>query len=241
MKAADGYLRELSADRDRSCPGKRNNLLPIRPAQLVTVGDTADDDPVSTSANLEVEGRDATVRSFLTRLVNSVTRVVFLAPCLLVCLACATPFPFENLREGMTAEAVREEFGAPEAMDTYSCWSYVHERQNWAATLLLSWGIPFAAAICAAPGEDCEWKDFYVVANMVLLDFEEEKLVRWEMVEPIEIGWECSRPLFAKKWNPTTGRFEDDPFPDEKCGPVFGFPDPPTCTSIRGPPFPPDN
>jgi hypothetical protein len=86
-------------------------------------------------------------------------------------------------------------------------------------------------AVCAAEG--CEWTDFYVESNMVLLDFEEEKLVRWETIEPIEIGRECSRPLFAKEWNPNTGRYEDDPFPRETCVPVFGFPDPPYCTSIR--------
>ena len=51
------------------------------------------------------------IRLFLTRLANSVTRTVLLVPCLLTCLACATPrtFPFENLEEGMTTEMVREE------------------------------------------------------------------------------------------------------------------------------------
>ena len=50
------------------------------------------------------------VRSFLTRLANSVTRTVLLIPCLLICLACATPFPIEDLEEGMTDETVRESF-----------------------------------------------------------------------------------------------------------------------------------
>ncbi len=53
------------------------------------------------------------VRSFLTCLVGSVTRVVLLAPCLLICLACATPFPLENLEKGMTMEQATEAFGGP--------------------------------------------------------------------------------------------------------------------------------
>jgi hypothetical protein len=56
------------------------------------------------------------MRSFPTRLVSSATRTVLLIPCLLICLVCATPFPIENLEEGMTTETVRERFGAPEAM-----------------------------------------------------------------------------------------------------------------------------
>ncbi len=59
------------------------------------------------------------MRSSLTRLVDSITRVVLLAPCLLICLACATPFPFEKLEKGMTTEAVRQEFGEPEAISTF--------------------------------------------------------------------------------------------------------------------------
>ena len=47
------------------------------------------------------------MRSFLTRLLNPVTRDVLLALCLLICLACATPLPLEKLREGMTAEAAQ--------------------------------------------------------------------------------------------------------------------------------------
>ena len=40
---------------------------------------------------------------------------VFLVPFLLICVCCATPFPIENLKEGMTMEAVRENFGEPKA------------------------------------------------------------------------------------------------------------------------------
>ncbi len=52
------------------------------------------------------------MRSFLTHLVDSVTRVVLLAPCLLICLACVT-FPFEKLEKGMTMEQATEAFGEP--------------------------------------------------------------------------------------------------------------------------------
>ena len=33
-------------------------------------------------------------------------RSFLLVPCLLICLACATPFPLDSLEEGMTAETV---------------------------------------------------------------------------------------------------------------------------------------
>ena len=113
----------------------------------------------------------------LTRLANSATRTVLLAPCLLICLACATPFPLENLEFGMTTEAVREEFGAPEATeadfrgDGKSCWTYLHWEQDWSG---------FAR-------------------KAVLLDFEEGKLVFWETFDAIEFGSKCSIPMFAEK------------------------------------------
>ena len=138
------------------------------------------------------------MRSFPTRLANSVTRTVFLAPCLLVCLACATPFPIESLEEGMTGEAVREKFGAPEAMGTQvvgadSSWtSYVHEEQNWfftvmASTLFLPHCIFFTAATAPFVGAE-HWCDVFlpvVGKGEVLLHFEEEKLVRWDVIEPV--------------------------------------------------------
>ena len=89
------------------------------------------------------------LRSFLTRLPNSLIGVVLLVPCLLIGLACATTFPIESLEKGMTAETVRENFGAPEAIETtrVSCatwppaintcivvdssWKYPHEEQHW--------------------------------------------------------------------------------------------------------------
>ena len=59
------------------------------------------------------------MRSFLARLVNSVTPAL-LVPGLLICLACATSFPVGELQEGMTMEAVRSKFGEPVA--TNSIW-----------------------------------------------------------------------------------------------------------------------
>ena len=53
------------------------------------------------------------MRSFPTRLVDSAAEVL-LIPCLLLLLACATPFPIESLEEGMTTQTVRESFGEPE-------------------------------------------------------------------------------------------------------------------------------
>ena len=40
-------------------------------------------------------------------------RSFLLAPCLLICLACATPFPYEKLQKDMTADGVRQTFGEP--------------------------------------------------------------------------------------------------------------------------------
>ena len=40
-------------------------------------------------------------------------RSFLLAPCLLISLACATPFPLENLEEGMTMVQATEAFGEP--------------------------------------------------------------------------------------------------------------------------------
>ena len=56
------------------------------------------------------------LRSFLSRLVGSAPRSLLLPPSLAICLACATPFPIDDLEEGMTTETARENFGAPEAI-----------------------------------------------------------------------------------------------------------------------------
>ncbi len=58
------------------------------------------------------------MRSFLTRFPNSFIGVVLLIPCLLICLACATPFPIESLEKGMTMEQATEAFGEPSSTNT---------------------------------------------------------------------------------------------------------------------------
>ena len=129
------------------------------------------------------------MRSFRTRLVNSVAQVVVLVPCLLIYLACATPFAIEKLQEGMTTETVREKFGDPESIETGpfffgdSCWRYVHEVQDWEGTWfpLTPVFIPFFAAFD-------RWDALYVRRRPVLLHFKGEKLVRWELIEPVRTG-----------------------------------------------------
>ena len=108
------------------------------------------------------------MRSFLTRLANFVTRTVLLVPCLLVCLACATPtpFPFEKLEEDMTAESVRAEIGEPES---------IIEEWHWGSEptgrLVIRWHYTHEEGIWGG-GE-----------TPVVLYFEEDKLVRWVEIE----------------------------------------------------------
>ena len=112
------------------------------------------------------------------------------APCLLICLACATPFPTESLEEGMTYETVREKFGAPETMEIElegvdSSWTYQHEEQNWFFTVhpLAPLFIPIIVL-----DSDLTWpeasREVYVTRKPVILYFEQEKLARWEVIEP---------------------------------------------------------
>lgn len=156
------------------------------------------------------------MRSFLTRLINGVGRVVLLVPCLLSCLACATPFRFENLKHRMPAEAVREKFGAAKATEAAAgtaefCWTYWHEDQDWLQTFfpftLLS--IPLAAL---APG--ITWKAWYAPRSAVLLDFREEKLVRWEVVQSFYYIYE-------------------DMSDKSSVSVSVSFPDPPICSALR--------
>ena len=56
------------------------------------------------------------MRSFLTRFPNSRIGVVLPIPCLLICLACATPFAQWRLEEGMTQDEVRAAVGEPKSM-----------------------------------------------------------------------------------------------------------------------------
>ena len=135
------------------------------------------------------------MRSFQTRLVSSATAVVLLIPCLLIWLACATPFPIESLEKGMTAETVRMKFGEPEAIETKprdveSSWTYVHEEQAWFPTvifssLVLPHCILFTALMPFYGGHPCFGQ--YVEEKPVVLHFEAEKLVRWEVLAPVPV------------------------------------------------------
>ena len=107
-------------------------------------------------------------------------RSFLFAPCLLICLACATPFPVDSLEEGMTTEAVRENFGEPEAING-SSWTYLHEEKGfteWVATLvpLTYFTIPLNAAFGNS------WDYTYVLRGSVDLYFEGEKLARWRVL-----------------------------------------------------------
>lgn len=110
-------------------------------------------------------------------------RPFLLSAWLLVCVACATPFPIErlDLEQPMMAETVRERFGAPESIETLrggvdSSWTYLNQAQIWPTTLfppyLLS--IPILAAW---PG--ARWDRLYVEEWPLVLAFENEKLVSW--------------------------------------------------------------
>lgn len=139
----------------------------------------------------------------IARLVDSFTSLVLLAPSLLICLACATPFPIENLEEGMTAETVRENFGEPEAIDTVwdpttwtydaeSSWTYVHEEQNpWELSVVVSLLFPpqIVATVIGIVGTlvtgrlGFQWDWAYIERKPVVLHFEQEKLARWKVIE----------------------------------------------------------
>ncbi len=117
-------------------------------------------------------------------------RSFLLAPSLLICLACATPFPLDSLEEGMTYETVRENFGEPEATGTEppygvaTFWTYTHEETDWGMFILphAIFSIPICAAI-----PDVQWDCLYVSSRPLLLHFEAEKLVRWEVVKPVPV------------------------------------------------------
>ena len=72
------------------------------------------------------------MRSFLPRFPHSLIGAVLLIPCLLICPACATPFPIENLERGMTAETVLEKLARLEVIEPVPIYSSgtwpVHQR-----------------------------------------------------------------------------------------------------------------
>ncbi len=118
-------------------------------------------------------------------------RSFLLVPCLLICLACATPFPIESLEEGMTAETVRENFGEPEAIPTTepegmdSSWSSVHEERNWVNTVVFS-SVLLPPCILLTPmiafGEGHPCFSWNVERKPVVLQFAEGKLASWEVL-----------------------------------------------------------
>jgi hypothetical protein len=135
------------------------------------------------------------VQSILTRFETSLIGVVLLVHCLLASLACVTPFPIENLEEGMAKETVREKFGAPEAMGMRygaldamgvhpkpeSYWTYVDEKTDWGAFIFP----PFLLSIpVLAVWPERSWNQFYLIKNPVVLDFEAGKLVQWRVTKP---------------------------------------------------------
>jgi len=121
----------------------------------------------------------------------------------------------------MTAEAAHASFGQPEAMETgpggtESCWSYLHEERNWPGILFLFPHLPLTFLIM--PYFGCPWHAPYIWRSLVLLDFEEEKLTRWEVVGPVR----------TTEWTLPTPQEPSRPMSSVTC-----FPDPPTCTSVR--------
>ena len=136
------------------------------------------------------------LRSFPTRFPNSLTGVVLLVPCLLICLSCATPFPIENLEEDMTIETVRENFGAPVRV-MESSWTYLHEELEPAPLLVgpmplrvavaSIWGVPFfwVFALADVFTDEFYWDVMYVTRAPVVLYFEDERLARWEVLPDI--------------------------------------------------------
>jgi hypothetical protein len=127
------------------------------------------------------------MQTLLTRFAISVTRTVLLVPCLLICLACATPFPIDDLEKGMTTDAVRADFGEPEAIHG-SAWHYTHEEQNWGMTAYCTLFAPFCA-LMSPISLLAEGKTIFQLAGVdewpVVLQFEGEKLVRWEVLSDI--------------------------------------------------------
>ena len=127
-------------------------------------------------------------------------RSFLLAPCLLICLACATPFPLDRLEEGMTAETVRENFGEPESIETEppfgvaTFWTYTHEETDWGMFILphAILSIPICTAI-----PDVPWDCLYVSSRPLFLHFEAEKLAWWEVIKPVPVVSSGYDPFYA--------------------------------------------
>ena len=145
-------------------------------------------------------------------------RSFLLAPCLLICLACVTPFPFENLEEGMTTETLRERFGEPDFVTNYfvtnwsgnvSGWTYVHEERDWAdtifySTVFLPMCIWISAITLPLRGEiGCNSID----ETKVVLHVVGEELLNWDVIKldnPWHIDWTAAYPPHHPWGNPAT-------------------------------------
>jgi len=125
----------------------------------------------------------------------------FAASVLLLGLACATPFPIQNLEKGMTVGEIRAEFGEPRVTEegpsqgSYS-WTYVHQAydpipltegpmavRTAAASIFgvaFTWG--FALFDLLFHDLDMAWNLTFVSLEPVVLEFEDEKLVAWELL-----------------------------------------------------------
>lgn len=130
------------------------------------------------------------------------TSLLVLAPCLLVCLACATA-SIGDLEEGMTAGTVLEEFGEP--FDKYS----IEDRES------------VYAPETDLGSEASSWTYFLDEYRDAILYFQEDKLVRWEVVydQGLREPYIPHPPdsLCLPPPSPIHGRF----------GAVWGPPDPP--------------
>jgi hypothetical protein len=184
---------------------------------------------------------DEMLRPILALFWNSNFTRAILVPFLLICLACATPFPFESLGEGMTAEAVHDEFGAPIATDP-NCLTYWHESQRWffiffPLTPLL---IPIIAAMEGIPLSEAAHFS-YVRQEPVLIDFDAEGLTKWELVKTITIGSECDEATLTYGPDPdfihrSPGQDVEDTWHWEggDCTErTASWPKTPTCTRVR--------
>jgi len=121
--------------------------------------------------------------TFMTPLVRRIARAAFLIPCLLICLACATPFPIENLEMGMTTREVRESVGEPRFNHRDQTWIYTHE--EWRSRWFLPPSPFFFAGLISIPVNavwpNTSWDAQYVVEKEAFLHFEEGLLIGWQV------------------------------------------------------------
>lgn len=106
-------------------------------------------------------------------------RSCLLALCLLVCLACASPFPVEDLEEGMTEEEARQVFGEPRNIRDDKAWVYTDEEQRWFMIPFFPVALIAGPVIALLEDDLSEWDVFFVSKQPVYLHFEGEKLARW--------------------------------------------------------------